>query len=239
MGNWPNQWLDDYADKYLTGSSQDELRLISLAPIILDGFGGEVMAFLSMFTPPTHALSRIYRRTFFEHYGQCNIVKLLGLLEQIDIVVSLAADMKPASVAFHHWGYGLDEYAHAPEQSPPEFISLNLGNGRVRRILTGVMQRNSVAQCAIVDLMMHEKAHLALPGKKPKDEVHNQEFYGMKARLKTLFIKAVRERRKRDPFRRIRFKNTHLPTLSEITAAFSYKQFPLTGLNIVEDGGKV
>lgn len=167
-------------------------------------------------------LGRISRPHLLAAYGRCNLGRLLTTLERLDFVISKAAGLLPSIVTAHYAIYGQDEYAHAPTNPYfGGFISLNIGQVRVRALLEGIMQKNPTALCAIADLIMHEKAHLARPAKDKKAE-HDAAFYMEKTRLKDLFCEAIQWNKKRDPFRTVRFANTRLPTADDLMLKFPY-----------------
>jgi Histidine kinase-, DNA gyrase B-, and HSP90-like ATPase len=124
------------------------------------------------------------------------LVAALALLERIDAAIAQAAGLTPSPVSVHQDLYGPDEMAHTDGTG----ISVNVGSTRVRALLSAALGGNPRAFGALVDLLLHEKSHVALASNVPRATAeHGATFYRQKDTLRRLLLQAIAEGRVLDP----------------------------------------
>jgi hypothetical protein len=121
----------------------------------------------------------------------------LAVLERIDAAISAAAGLPASLVSAHQDLYGPDEMAHTDGSG----ISVNLGSARVRALLEALLGGDDPAAFgALVDLVLHEKAHVALASFVPRScAEHGQSFYRKKEQLRRRLLEAIGEGSVPDP----------------------------------------
>ncbi len=124
------------------------------------------------------------------------LVAALALLERIDAAIAQAAGLSPSPVSVHQDLYGPDEMAHTDGTG----ISVNVGSTRVRALLSAALGGDACAFGALVDLLLHEKSHVALASNVPRATAeHGATFYRQKDTLRRLLLEAIAEGRVLDP----------------------------------------
>lgn len=117
-----------------------------------------------------------------------------ALRELAEVDASLGYRTSPLMV--HHNIYGQDEYAHSAIGR--NYVSFNIGVARVRALFSGSLLGDANAKAALVDLFVHEKAHLVRQWEGDAGKDHDLKFYGIKARLKYAFLRS-----KTEPFAKV------------------------------------
>ncbi len=117
------------------------------------------------------------------------LIAALDLLAQIDIAISASAGLSPSAITVHQDLYGPDEMAHTDGAG----ISVNVASPRVRALLVAVLGGGDlVALGALVDLLLHEKAHVSLASALPPSIAeHGLSFYRRKDALRRLLLQAI------------------------------------------------
>jgi hypothetical protein len=147
----------------------------------------------------------------------------LTVLERIDAAVSAAAELPPSVFSAHQDLYGPDEMAHTDGTG----ISVNLCSTRIRALLEAVLVADDhAAFAALVDLVLHEKAHVALAGHVPRTcAEHGVSFYRKKEQLRRRLLHAIGEGTIADPMDaltalRAGLASCDLPDPTALAAAF-------------------
>ena len=117
------------------------------------------------------------------------MVAAVDLLTQIDAAISASAGLGPSLITVHQDLYGPDEMAHTDGAA----ISVNVASPRVRALLVAVLGAGDlVALGALVDLLLHEKAHVSLASAHPPSIAeHGLSFYRRKDALRRLLLQAI------------------------------------------------
>jgi len=117
------------------------------------------------------------------------LIAALDLLAQIDIAISASAGLGPSPITVHQDLYGPDEMAHTDGAG----ISVNVASPRVRALLVAVLGVGDlIALGALVDLLLHEKAHVSLASALPPSIAeHGLSFYRRKDALRRLLLQAI------------------------------------------------
>jgi histidine kinase/DNA gyrase B/HSP90-like ATPase len=117
------------------------------------------------------------------------MVAAIDLLTQIDAAISASAGLIPSPITVHQDLYGPDEMAHTDGAA----ISVNVASPRVRALLVAVLGAGDlVALGALVDLLLHEKAHVSLASAHPPSIAeHGLSFYRRKDALRRLLLQAI------------------------------------------------
>ena len=117
------------------------------------------------------------------------MVAAIDLLTQIDAAISASAGLGPSPITVHQDLYGPDEMAHTDGAA----ISVNVASPRVRALLVAVLGAGDlVALGALVDLLLHEKAHVSLASAHPPSIAeHGLSFYRRKDALRRLLLQAI------------------------------------------------
>src|SRR5205823_5940520 len=107
--------------------------------------------------------------------------------------------LAPSPISVHQDLYGPDEMAHTDGSG----ISVNLGSMRVRVLLTAVIGRGDpIAFAALIDLLLHEKAHVSLASYVPRANAeHGTTFYRRKDLLRRRLLDAIAAGNVVDPVR--------------------------------------
>src|SRR5262249_60079622 len=116
-----------------------------------------------------------------------------------DATIARANGIAPSPISVHQDLYGPDEMAHTDGSG----ISVNLASPRVRVLLCAVLAcDDAVAFSAVVDLLMHEKAHVALASFVPRATAeHGASFYRKKDALRRGLLEALATGEVPDPMR--------------------------------------
>jgi hypothetical protein len=127
------------------------------------------------------------------------LAAVLGVLEQIDASVSIASDLPTSVLSVHQDLYGPDEMAHTDGTG----ISVNVASPRIRALLVAVLDADdATAFGALVDLLLHEKAHVSLAGFIPRScAEHGVSFYRRKDLLRARLLDAIARGDVPDPYR--------------------------------------
>lgn len=148
----------------------------------------------------------------------------LAVLERIDAAVSAAAGLPPSILSAHQDLYGPDEMAHTDGSG----ISVNLGSARIRALLVAVLAGDDPAAFgALVDLILHEKAHVALASFVPRScAEHGSSFYRKKEHLRRRLLEAIAAGAVADPMSalgelREGLASVALPDPAALAAAFN------------------
>ena len=117
------------------------------------------------------------------------MVAAIDLLTQIDAAISASAGLGPSLITVHQELYGPDEMAHTDGVA----ISVNVASPRVRALLVAVLGAGDlIALGALVDLLLHEKAHVSLASAHPPSIAeHGLSFYRRKDALRRLLLQAI------------------------------------------------
>jgi hypothetical protein len=117
------------------------------------------------------------------------MVAAIDLLTQIDAAISASAGLGPSLITVHQDLYGPDEMAHTDGAA----ISVNVASPRVRALLAAVLGCGDlIALGALVDLLLHEKAHVSLASAHPPSIAeHGLSFYRRKDALRRLLLQAI------------------------------------------------
>ncbi len=100
----------------------------------------------------------------------------MAVLERIDGSISAASGLGPSVLSVHQDLYGPDEMAHTDgSASASTWPSI-----RIRALLSAVLtHEDPTAFGALVDLVLHEKAHVSLASYVPRANAeHGASFYG-------------------------------------------------------------
>jgi hypothetical protein len=121
------------------------------------------------------------------------------VIERIDEAISAVAGIRPSVISVHQDLYGPDELAHTNGTG----ISVNLASTRVRALLAAVLGGDDpIAFGALVDLMLHEKAHVSLASYVPRFTAeHGVSFYRRKDLLRRRLLQAMDAGEIPDPMR--------------------------------------
>jgi hypothetical protein len=156
--------------------------------------------------------------------GARALAAAVAILERIDGAISAAAGLAPSTISVHQDLYGPDEMAHTDGTG----ISLNLASVRIRALLSAVLtQSDPAAFAALVDLVLHEKAHVALASFVPRSNAeHGAGFYRRKDQLRRRLLEAIAAGEVTDPMRfvgiaRHGLASCELPSTEALAAAFS------------------
>lgn len=148
----------------------------------------------------------------------------LAILERIDAAISAAGALAPSVMSAHQDLYGPDEMAHTDGLG----ISVNLASPRIRALLTAVLAEDDPAAFgALVDLTLHEKAHVALASHVPRScAEHGASFYRKKEQLRRRLLEAVAAGEVVDPIRaiaalRVGLSSIALPAVTALAAVFN------------------
>jgi hypothetical protein len=152
------------------------------------------------------------------------LAAVVSVLERIEGAISAANALPPSVVSVHQDLYGPDEMAHTDGTG----ISVNLASLRIRALLSAVLVYDDpVAFGALVDLLLHEKAHVSLAGYVPRPNAeHGAGFYRKKDQLRRRLLEAIADGEVADPFRalgaaRLGLSSTDLPSPEALAAVFS------------------
>jgi hypothetical protein len=152
------------------------------------------------------------------------LAAVVFVLERIEGAISAANALPPSVVSVHQDLYGPDEMAHTDGTG----ISVNLASLRIRALLSAVLVHDDpVAFGALVDLLLHEKAHVSLAGYVPRPNAeHGAGFYRKKDQLRRRLLEAIAAGEVTDPFRalgaaRLDLSSTDLPSTEALAAVFS------------------
>ncbi len=156
--------------------------------------------------------------------GAGALAAAVTVLERIDAAVSAAAGLAPSVLSVHQDLYGPDEMAHTDGSG----ISVNLASLRIRALLSAVLSHDDpTAFGALVDLVLHEKAHVSLASYVPRSSAeHGAGFYRRKDQLRRRLLEAFAAGDVPDPMRwlpeaRHGLASCELPTIEALAAAFS------------------
>jgi hypothetical protein len=156
--------------------------------------------------------------------GARALAAAVAVLERIDAAVSAAAGLTPSAISVHQDLYGPDEMAHTDGMG----ISVNVASVRVRALLSAVLaNEDETAFGALVDLILHEKAHVSLAGYVPRPNAeHGAGFYRRKDQLRRRLLEAIAAGEVVDPIRaleaaRAGLASCELPTTEALAATFS------------------
>jgi len=146
------------------------------------------------------------------------------VLERIDAAISAAVGLGPSTISVHQDLYGPDEMAHTDGSG----ISVNMASARIRALLSAVLRHDDeVAFGALVDLVLHEKAHVSLASYVPRAGAeHGAGFYRRKDQLRRRLLEAIAAGEVADPIRglamaRQGLASCELPSVDALAAAFS------------------
>ncbi len=156
--------------------------------------------------------------------GARALAAAVSVLERMDAAISAAAGLAPSAISVHQDLYGPDEMAHTDGCG----ISVNLASVRIRALLSAVLaHEDECAFGALVDLLLHEKAHVSLAGYVPRSNAeHGAGFYRRKDLLRRRLLEAIAAGEVADPIRalaaaRAGLASCELPTTDALAAAFS------------------
>jgi hypothetical protein len=156
--------------------------------------------------------------------GARALAAALAVLERIDGAISAAAGLPPSTLSVHQDLYGPDEMAHTDGSG----ISVNLASARIRALLAAVISCDDPgAFGALVDLVLHEKAHVSLASYVPRASAeHGAGFYRRKDLLRRRLLEAIAAGEVPDPIRwlsvaRHGLASCELPSIEALAAAFS------------------
>jgi Histidine kinase-, DNA gyrase B-, and HSP90-like ATPase len=121
--------------------------------------------------------------------GMTALGAAMTILERIDAAISAAADLVPSAISVHQDLYGPDEMAHTDGAG----ISVNVASPRIRALLEAVLAgEDPVAFAALVDLLLHEKAHVSLASTIPPSTAeHGVSFYRRKDWLRRRLLEGL------------------------------------------------
>jgi hypothetical protein len=152
------------------------------------------------------------------------LAAVLVILERIDGAISAAAGLAPSVLSVHQNLYGPDEMAHTDGTG----ISVNLASVRMRALLSAVLVREDPSAFgALVDLVLHEKAHVSLASSVPRANAeHGAAFYRRKDQLRRRLLEGIASGHVPDPFRALALArhglaSYDLPTPEALAAAFN------------------
>jgi hypothetical protein len=176
---------------------------------------------------PTQPMPRVARDrllTAAEVPGVRALSAALAILERVDAAISIAAGLAPSVMSAHQDLYGPDEMAHTDGAG----ISVNLASARIRALLSAALASDDpAALAALVDLVLHEKAHVALASYVPRScAEHGQSFYRKKEQLRRRLLEAIAEREVVDPMASLAsiregLPSFELPDPAALAAAFN------------------
>lgn len=153
------------------------------------------------------------------------LIAALEILERVDAAISAGSGIAVSTVSVHQDLYGPDEMAHTDGSG----ISLNVASPRVRALITAVLVADDPAAFgALVDLLLHEKAHVALASYVPRANAeHGASFYRQKDHLRRRLLDAIAVNTIDDPFHCLRaarsaLASTELPSTAELAASFGF-----------------
>jgi hypothetical protein len=148
---------------------------------------------------PMHRVSRAELLAAADLPGVPALAGVLGVLERIDAAISAASSLATSAVSVHQDLYGPDEMAHTDGTG----ISVNLASPRIRALLGAVLSGDdATAFGALVDLLLHEKAHVSLAGFVPRScAEHGVSFYRRKDQLRARLLDAIASGDVLDPCR--------------------------------------
>jgi len=128
-----------------------------------------------------------------------SVAAAMVVLERIDAAIAQAAEIEPSPIWVHQDLYGPDEMAHTDGSG----ISVNLSSPRVRALLAAALVSDDpAALSALVDLMLHEKAHVSLASYVPRPQAeHGTSFYRRKEWLRRRLLYAIDTGVVADPMR--------------------------------------
>jgi hypothetical protein len=156
--------------------------------------------------------------------GARALAAAITILERIDGAVSAAVGLPPSALSVHQDLYGPDEMAHTDGAG----ISVNLASARIRALLGGVLTSDDpTAFGALVDLVLHEKAHVSLASFVPRSNAeHGAGFYRRKDQLRRRLLEAIAAGDVQDPIlfvpiARNDLTSCELPSTEALAAAFS------------------
>lgn len=131
--------------------------------------------------------------------GVRSVAAAMGVLERIDTAIAQAAELEPSPIWVHQDLYGPDEMAHTDGSG----ISVNLASPRVRALLAAALSTDDpAALSALIDLMLHEKAHVSLASYVPRPQAeHGTSFYRRKEWLRRRLLYAIDTGVVADPMR--------------------------------------
>jgi len=131
--------------------------------------------------------------------GVRSVAAAMVVLERIDAAIAQAAEIEPSPIWVHQDLYGPDEMAHTDGSG----ISVNLSSPRVRALLAAALVSDDpAALSALVDLMLHEKAHVSLASYVPRPQAeHGTSFYRRKEWLRRRLLYAIDTGVVADPMR--------------------------------------
>jgi hypothetical protein len=131
--------------------------------------------------------------------GASALSAAMTALEQIDAAIARAVGIGPSPISVHQDLYGPDEMAHTDGTG----ISVNLASPRVRTLLHAVLAADDPAAFgALVDLLLHEKAHVSLASYAPRPMAeHGATFYRRKDWLRRRLLQALAAGEVADPIR--------------------------------------
>ena len=160
---------------------------------------------LSSSGPPVSPVGRVGRAAVLAAEGLPGaraLAAAMEVLERIDGAISLSAGLSPSPISIHQDLYGREEMAHTDGAG----ISVNLGSPRVRALLSTLLTAAEgslhAALGSLVDLMLHEKAHVSLAGHTPRANAeHGVSFYRRKDALRRKLLEALAEGSILDPVR--------------------------------------
>jgi hypothetical protein len=148
--------------------------------------------------------------------GARALCAVISVLERIDAAVSAAAGLGPSAISVHQDLYGPDEMAHTDGSG----ISVNLASTRIRALLSAALTHDdATAFAALVDLVLHEKAHVSLASYVPRANAeHGAGFYRRKDQLRRRLLEAIAAGEVPDPVRALTAARQGLASLG--AAAF-------------------
>ena len=156
--------------------------------------------------------------------GASALAAAVSILERIDGAVSASAGLTPSVLSVHQDLYGPDEMAHTDGSG----ISVNLASSRIRALLSAVLSFDDpTAFGALVDLLLHEKAHVSLASTVPRSNAeHGAGFYRRKDQLRRLLLEAIAAGAVTDPMHflpvaRLGLVSCELPSTEALAATFS------------------
>lgn len=129
--------------------------------------------------------------------GSDALAAFMLVLEHVDKAIADAAGLSPSPISVHQNLYGADEMAHTDGNG----ISVNVASPRVRELARRTLsQADPIAFGALVDLVLHEKTHVALAGVTPRPNAeHGTSFYRKKDQLRRVLLEGLACRRVNDP----------------------------------------
>jgi len=128
-------------------------------------------------------------KTAIDVPGVRAVAAAMTIIERLDAAISESADLPASPIWVHQDLYGPDEMAHTDGSG----ISVNLASARVRALLTAVLPfEDPTAFSALVDLVLHEKAHVSLASYVPRSNAeHGSSFYPEQLERRKRFLEAL------------------------------------------------